>query len=119
MNIKFKSDYTALLSVNRSIENNIGITEQNIINFVGDAVPESKEDLLEILEEFISEEHYDLLHQEEGSEFTIDEFNQNNFEILNADEVYENFKYLIIETSCCDRASRHANYCPTCGKKLK
>jgi hypothetical protein len=43
------------------------------------------------------------------------------FRILNWEEVYAELSYLVVprETNCCADAPINANYCPTCGNRLK
>lgn len=40
-------------------------------------------------------------------------------EVLNIDELVEQYAYLIKVDNCCQQAPEDAKYCPTCGKRIR
>lgn len=61
-------------------------------------------------------EERELIDQDDIDNF----YGINDIKILNIEEIIEKFSNQIVQNeSCCKNAPTNANYCPTCGKKIK
>lgn len=112
MDIKFKARYSVDWKTNEGVVSGKDLDHHIDIWGSMDSVDELEECINEYLwgldsEVFASEEdkpHFDELDEVEA---------------VNVDALVSKYKHLIKEPSCCDSAPYSANFCPTCGKKLK
>lgn len=76
-----------------------------------------EEDILEAINETISEtDHYKHFINPKDMD-TLDYL--DDVEISNPKELVRFFGKLLKDVTCCNKAPYGANFCPTCGKKIK
>lgn len=69
---------------------------------------ENASELVDLIEDYVID---NLSHPEYNNE------RLNDWNILDLDDVFNAYKYLINKNSCCRNCE--TTYCPECGKKLK
>jgi hypothetical protein len=83
---------------------------------------ESEDDLKESFEEYIRN-NMDLIpdFRNTSGDIEVDDYSIK-FELTNWEEILPSLIHLVVippVLTCCDKAPKGSNYCPTCGKFLK
>ena len=118
MNIKYYSEYYIAKPCNFDGEFELNKQEFEAWLKKCNYIIDDEDDLLEIFEDFVYETKPKI---KEEDKFYFEDF--DSFKVTtHKEDIIKELSYLIVkheERSCCYYAPNNANYCPTCGKKLK
>ena len=118
MDLKVKVDY--IVYQHKTLEfvekGSSGRLKKYLDEYFKDADTVTVQDLRLAADSFIRDECNFILAEELAY---LDDIGDVTF--INEDEFYKEFSYLLRtnSTTCCTYVPYNANYCPTCGKKLK
>lgn len=116
MEFRLKANYDIIIEERREDTFVQEIDEKDLIEYIAEYGPYIREDeLRDSINDYIDGISYDprLKNNEEMSSYSPE------LTLLNMDQIVSRLSYLIVPDSCCMKAPRYANYCPTCGKSLK
>ncbi len=124
MEVKFKNDYSYSITKysKDTFEGNLEDGIKQFIDWVMEDTFESEDDLKDTFEEYIRD-NADLVPDFSNTpgDIELDDYSIK-FEITNWEEIFPLLAYLVVSPpvlTCCDKAPKGSNFCPTCGKSLK
>jgi hypothetical protein len=121
MEVKFSNQYsitTTKYSVETYEHTSYDLLEDFLKWVEGDTY-ESEDELREVFEDHIKD-NYDIVPNFQTSEVEVETWSMN-FKLLNWHDIFPLISYLVVipkELTCCDRAPKLANFCPTCSKSI-